>query len=596
MTKRIIAIIITVCTFLSIFATASLAVAPEGQTRAKTDVNAVITDVYDDRDSIISMTFDDGYYNVALTLQALFEEYDLYGSLMMISTRSIVDESAYQNGKLYASEKVWNELFDKGRLEPQDHSSQHLRLVGDETSVEVTDAILKAEMTDSKARLEGYFPEYDILTYAIPYGNMTSEAYEYATDIYYAIRTTMSGVQTLDPDYSTSYGSWYKMRSPSMYRNGTEFEAQWATIKSDIDAAVEQKGWYLPIVHKVGDFDADLGWNSELPLATARVMFQYISDLSKAGKTWVTTYSNAVKYVRERQNSNVYAWEENGDMYVKVVMNEYAPDGKALPLDVFNHPLTVKVEVPSTYGTVYYTTGGREYSANSYSENGKTYVKLNVIPDGSEVKVRLGNSHTWSESEQYDEEYHKRVCTDCGTETFEYHNWQDNKIITPATCKADGLKECSCTDCGQVAEIVISKGNEYHDFSVETTNYRAEKANCQHGALYYYICAHCSMKGTTTFEKGEPEDHNFGNKWEKIQQPTETEDGYRERTCKNDGCDEVEREILPKTGSDDSNGGKSGGGIPTGAIIGICAGVGGVVVLGGGGAVAAVIIIKKKKK
>ena len=551
--KKIIAMIITACTLLSLFATASFAAAPEKETKASTDINATITNVYDDRDSIISMTFDDGYYNVALTLQQLFEEYDLYGSLMMISTRSIVDESAYQNGKLYASEKVWNELFDKGRLEPQDHSSQHLRLVGDDTSVDVTPAVLKSEMDDSKARLEGYFPEYDFLSYAIPYGNMTGDAYAHATDVYYAIRTTASGVQTLDPDYSTSYGSWYKMRSPSMYRNGTDFDTQWATIKGDIDAVVAEKGWYLPIVHKVGDFDADLGWNSELPLATARVMFQYISDLNKEGKVWVTTYSNAIKYVRERQNSHVYAREENGEMYVKVVMNEYAPDGKYLDPDVFNHPLTVKVEVPSTYGTVYYTTGGTEYSATPYFEDDKSYVKLNIVPDGTDVKVRLSNSHTFGEAMQNDDKSHVRTCTECGTNVREAHNWEVTEIITPATCTTDGLKECTCTDCGQVTEIVIGKNNDSHDFSVETTYYRAEKANCQHGDLYYYICAHCNMKGTTTFEKGEPKEHDFGNKWDKMVPATEDEDGYRERSCKNDGCDEVEREILPKTGGDKEN-------------------------------------------
>ncbi len=551
--KKIIAMIITACTLLSLFATASFAAAPEKETKASTDINATITNVYDDRDSIISMTFDDGYYNVALTLQALFEEYDLYGSLMMISTRSIVDESAYQNGKLYASEKVWNELFDKGRLEPQDHSSEHLRLVGDETSIDVTPAILKSEMDDSKARLEGYFPEYDFLSYAIPYGNMTSDAYAHATDVYYAIRTTMYGVQTLDPDYSTNYGSWYAMRSPSMYRNGTDFDTQWATIKGDIDAVVEQKGWYLPIVHKVGDFDADSGWNSELPLATARVMFQYISDLRDEGKVWVTTYSNAIKYVRERQNSTVSAWENNGEMFVKVVMNDTAPDGKYLDPNVFNHPLTVKVEVPSTYGTVYYTTGGVEYSASSYFEDGKNYVKLNIIPDGSDVKVRLSNAHTFGDAVQNNDASHIRTCTECGTPVMEAHKWEVTDIITPATCTTDGLKECTCTDCGHVTEMVIGKNNDSHDFSVETTYYRAEKANCQHGDLYYYICSHCNMKGTTTFEKGEPEDHDFGNKWDKMVPATEDEDGYRERTCRNEGCDEVEREILPKTGGDKAN-------------------------------------------
>ena len=549
MSKKIIALVITVCTLLSLLAPSVLAADPQQQTKSSSNVNAEIAYVYDDREAIISMTFDDGYYNVAQTLQALFEEYDLYGSLMMVARNSIIPETNYHNGKTYACEALWDELFAKGRLEPQDHSGSHKNLKGDGSGPEITEEFLKSEMDDSIAQLEEYFPDYDYLSFAIPYGSMSDEAYEHATDLYYALRTTMHGVQTLDPDYSTNYGSWYKMRSPSMYRNGTEFERQYATIKGDIDAVVEQNGWYLPIIHKVGDFDPSLNWETELPLETARAVFSYISDLNKAGTVWVTTYSNAIKYVRERQNSRVYAREENGEIYVKVVMNEYAPDGKALPLDVFNHPLTVKVEVPSSYATVYYTSGGVEQSATSYYEDGKNYVKLNVIPDGSDVKVRLSNAHVLGNATHYDDASHVKSCIECGTPVQEPHNFEVTDIITPATCKADGVKECTCADCGHVVEMAIPKNNNAHDFSVETTNYRAEKANCQHGTLYYYICAHCSMKGTTTFEKGDPEEHNFGNKWDKIEQPTETEDGYRERTCRNDGCDAVEREILPKTGS-----------------------------------------------
>lgn len=589
--KRIITLIITACLLLSVFATAALAAAPKQAER--TDVNATITDVYDDRDAIISMTFDDGYYNVALTLQELFEEYDLYGSLMMISNRSIVDETAYQNGKLYASAAKWNELFDKGRLEPQNHSANHDRITGDENnSLPATEDRLKTEFSDSKEDLEGYFPEYDFLTYAIPYGNMVSEAYEYGSEIYYAMRTTMPGVQTLNPGYSMSYGSWNKMISPSMYRNGTEFETQWATIKSDIDAVVEQKGWYLPIVHKVGEYADDSTWTTELPLETAHTVFSYISNLNKEGLVWVTTYSNAVKYVRERQNSNVYAWEENGEMFVKVVMDQYTEDDKYLDPTVFNHPLTVKIEVPSTYGTVYYTTGGREYSSTAYFEDGKTYVKLNIVPDGSDVKVRLSNAHVFGEAVQNNDKSHIKTCTECGTPVEEGHKLELTKVITQVTCKSDGLEEYTCTECGYVTELVVTKNNNAHSFTAKTESviYRKEEANCQHGTIYYYACEYCSLKGTTTYESGNPKDHNFGNKWDKMVPATETEDGYRERTCKNDGCDEVEREVLPKTGNDKT----PGNSIPTGVIIGICAGVGGAVLVAG--AVVAVVVISKKKK
>ena len=537
MYKKIICAIVVVCSLLSVFAPACFATEPEPK-----PVNAEIMDVYEGRDSIISMTFDDGYYNVALTLQQLFEEYDLYGSLMMIADRSIVDETSSHNGKTYATAELWNALFDEGRLEPQSHSSNHYRIAGDETSIEVTPEILKYEMIDSKTKLENLFPEYDCLSYAIPYGNMVDEAYEYASEIYYALRTTMNGVQTLDPDYSTNYGSWYAMRSPSLYRNGTVFESQWATIKGDIDAVVQQKGWYLPIVHRVGDIDL-----TELPTETARVMFQYISDLRDEGKVWVTTYSNAIKYVRERQNSHVGAWNDGTNIHVCVTMDYTAPDGKELPLDVFNHPLTVKVEVPDNIGSVFYTTGGKEYSAVSFSDGGKRYVHVNIIPDGSDVKLRTGSTHTYGQTEKYDDEYHKQTCTDCGVENLIKHTWDDGTVIVPATCTTAGSKLCICTACGESAELETAP-NDNHDFSKTDTLYFVEKANCKHGALYNYFCSRCGARGTETFEVGAKKEHDFG-KWKIVQHATETEDGYKERVC--DDCGEKEQQTIPKTGNDD---------------------------------------------
>ena len=574
MLKRIIAVIVFACTFLTLLVPVSFA-----QDESAAPVSAEIEEVYGGRDGIISMTFDDGYYETALLLQDLFEQYDLYGSLMLIANRTKLTGT----DSTYGSVEGLSAIFEKGRLEPQNHSSDHIRLADDGEPEYQTEEVYKSEMLDSKAKLEGYFPDYDFLSYAIPYGSMSDASHEYGNPIYYALRTTRVGVQSLNPDFSNDYGSWNKMYSPGVmqpqYRDDPD--AQWTWIKQCIDNAVN--GWYVPIIHRVGDVES-----TDLPLAVAHKMFSYISDLDTEGKVWVTTYSNAIKYVRERQNSYAQAWEEDGSIYLKVSMSEYTEDNKPLPLDVFNHPLTVKVNVPSNYNTVRYTVNGKEYFADSFSEGDKNYVYINAIPDGSEIKLRIDSTHTYGEWTKYDETYHERACTDCGVLDYDSHNWDEGTFIEEPSCTEEGVKLCTCVDCGETTERVAEK-NDNHSFTVKkTTNmYKAEDANCQHGDIYYYSCA-CGKKGTKTFESGDKEEHDFG-KWKYVKQATETEDGYKERVCEY-GCGETEREIIPKTGTSNSTEPENNTSMPL--IIGIAAGCAVLI----GATVVTIVIVKKKKK
>ena len=577
MLKKLIAVIITATVAFSLLASTAIA----GEETGTTSVNAELTNVYGGRGGIISMTFDDGYYQTALLLQEFFEKYDLYGSLMMVSG------SANGQAPTYASTEEWNALFDKGRLEPQNHSATHTNLGADGDPAYQNVDFFKTELLDSKTKLEEYFPEYDILSYAMPYGRMSDASLAYASEHYFAIRTAGTvKVQTLNPSTSLDEaGSWYRMNSPatksSQYINDPEKHWEW--LKALIDKSLNS--WFLPITHKVGDVEG-----ADLSYEVADKMFKYIHELDEAGKVWVTTYGNAIKYVRERQNSTVKAWKKNGEIFVRVTMAEYTEDGKYLDPTVFDHPLTVKLEVPDNYGTVYYTVGGEEFIATSFSEGTSTFVYLNVIPDGSDVKVRLGNSHSYSEWEKNDGETHKRTCLDCGAVNYGDHNLGEGEVVLEATCTTEGSEICECTDCGESVERVIPE-NDNHDFSNENDSalYRAEKANCRHGTLYYYTCTRCMAKGVETFEVGESEEHDFG-KWKVIEEATEDKDGYKERLCKNDGCDETERLVLPKIGNGDKANNEKD---KNGFVLPLILGIGGAAVIAG--AVAAVTIIKKKK-
>ena len=569
--NKIIAVLTAACILFLLMPLAAIA---DNSSDAKS-LNAEICTVYDDRDGIISMTFDDGHYPTAVLLQELFEKYDLYGSLMMTGT-------SIGNAKRLAE---WNALFDKGRLEPQNHSATHMNLSSDAGAENQNADTFKSEISDSKTTLEGHFPEYDVITYAVPYGGMSDAAIEYAKQYYYAIRYTTPQVQSLNPDSSNKSGSWYKMHSPPVFYNylRDEPEAQWQMIKKRIDDAAH--GWYAPITHMVGDVE-----DTDLPLSVAHKMFSYISELKNDGKVWVTTFSNAVKYVRERQNSIVRAWEEDGSVYVNLSMASLTEDGKPLPLDIFNHPLTVKVELPDSYYIFKYTTDGKEYTASSFIENGKRYAYLNLVPNGSDVKLRIDDNHTFGDWEKHDEDNHKKVCTDCGLVAYDGHNFNEGEVTLPSTHSKEGERTCICFDCGEDT-IIPEPTNDNHIFNRTSINpkYKKDDATCMHATIYYHACG-CGAVGTTTFEYGKKLDHEFGD-WQITLEATPTSEGKRERSCIF-GCGTTEEEPISRIDAPtDSNTDKKGG---TQSPIPIIIIATAVPLIGGG--VTAVVLIKKKKK
>ncbi len=531
-------------------------------------VNAEIMQVYGGADGIISMTFDDGYYDTALVLDELFEKYDLKGSIMMIA----------QNAT--GSAGKFKPLFDTGRLEPQSHSMTHSNLSDGKVPLDRELEIYQNELADSRTLLENIFPQNDIITFAIPHGTMSANATEFASKHYYAIRTTKNGVQTLDPESNSDFGGWYAMYSPTTYKQSFDSAAdpaaaQWEWIKKCIDDAAN--GWYVPITHKVGDVAG-----TELPYKVADKMFEYIASLRDEGKVWVTTYSEAVKYVRERQNSALRAYSVDGSIFVDISMTDTTEDGLPIDADVFNTPLTVKIEVPAEYGTVYYTNVGKEYTAEAFSDGSKNYIYANITPNSGAVKLRLDSTHDFAQWDKHDDQLHTRTCIDCGLVDYGEHVWDEGEIIKAPTHTKTGIKKCTCLLCGDLQEFKVNKKTEDHTFDkkVESMNFKASDATCLRGETYYYSCV-CGEVGAETYEVGEPLGHTFGE-WTVLEEATEAADGVAVRKC---ACGEAEYEVIPEKA------GKPG--ISTPVLIGIISSA--VVLLLGLGFMVMFIVFKKRK-
>ena len=526
MKRKLLVVLLTAAMLLSL-----VCIYPSAAERK--DVSVELMDVQGGADGIISLTFDDGYYPTALALAPLMEEYGLKASLMLV-----VDNLKDAPDGQFVNSDRWVEFFENGYFEPQNHSMSHADL-GPSNAENQNEDVYKREMVDSKAALKELFPEYDFITYAIPFGSLSYDASEYVKGHYFAIRSaSTNGVQTLDPDFSDNLGGWNQIISPSVVNTEIDTEAQWKWIKNCID--INANGWYVPIIHRVAETDG-----SELSYEMADRMFAYIASLRDEGRVWVTTFSEATKYIRERQNSTVSAYSEDGVIYARVDMASYTEDDMYLSPEIFDTPLTLKVEVPEDYGVIYYTVAGVEYTEIPFEEGGKHYAYINVCPNTT-VKLRRDKTHTYGGWEPCNENEHKKVCTDCGYIIYDEHSWDSGEITVPPTHTTEGERLCVCTVCKDEAHFAVDKEPEHtFDRQVKKSKYLVSGATCTEPRIYSYSCE-CGEAGGKTFTSGEPIGHRF-NEWTVKKAATATEDGMKERSC---FCGEVESEIIPKTAPD----------------------------------------------
>ena len=379
------------------------AIASEQPTTGKV-LPAEIAPAPDGARAILSMTFDDGDYDTAVWLDSEFEKYGLAGSCMLIVGKNIADTYDPTNTRYLR----WKELFAKGHLEPQSHTMTHDPIPSESWATgnnekhlrNNTQAKYKYELIDSRDLLRRYFPEQDILTLATSNNTLSTwtvvlgedgtpkkdaegnyiklqdgGATAVARGAYYAVRQGARGLQSLSPDTaSDGAGSW---RSLYMHRFS---DADIEKGKAWIDDAVTKGGWLITLSHGITATSGDY------KMADADAFFAHAARYVASGDLWCATFSEATRYVRERQNSTVRAVATEGGFRVGVTLAAMTEDGLPLPADVFNYPLTVNVEVPGDVRAASYVEGGVTRYTDAFTAGGKNYVAVRVVP-GTEVEV-----------------------------------------------------------------------------------------------------------------------------------------------------------------------------------------------------------------
>ena len=121
------------------------------------------------------------------------------------------------------------------------------------------------------------------------------------------------------------------------------------------------------------------------------------------------------------------------------------------------------------------------------------------------------------------------------------HAYGDWVIVKEATCTEEGLRTQTCANCGDVIEEVLPKvDHTWNEGEV------SKQPTCTEAGERTFTCTVCQETKTEVAEDLPAIGHNWSD-WE-VKDATCTEDGLKTRHCQNDGCKEVESEVIPATG------------------------------------------------
>lgn len=391
-TKRLIALAVAILTLgtalLSTFAFSAFA-SDEGGAEPTETVKATIMEAKGGANAIATMTFDDGKVKTARKLNELLAKYGGRASLMLIPGTNMNSE---------ANIELWREILAEGYLSAESHSWSHDYLDNKEdTQQYYTEENINRQVVDSVEFLREHYPDQDVLAMTVPYGWYATEAFALVRQTYYAslrlacVLTESSCIgkmQSLNPSLGTAAGSWYNPYYARLepYSNAN---IKIEDILAYLDKCVQQKGWFITSGHGMYQ-----GENQNYTEEDMEILLSAMQQYQEKGQLWVATYSEAVKYIRERQNTAASAYRSGDKYYVRVDWTRTVTED-GLPLDltidmpdgskreVFNMPLTVKLELPLDCMRVSYVKDGQTVTEKTMSDGTSNYVYVDIAPGES---------------------------------------------------------------------------------------------------------------------------------------------------------------------------------------------------------------------
>ncbi len=424
------------------------------------------------KDAIATFTVDDGYNPNDLAVSALFGQYGMPVSLMVVPER-VLDTGKYAN---FSTVEQLRELAASGLIDIQSHSYTHMYMAApghaDYKEGNSNEVNRYREIVQSKQFILENFPNIDPVAFAVPGGSYDEPSFELVMKTYYASRAE-SGIatgtyQVLTPADTAEAGGWYNLRTLWLRNDVNE-------IKSYLDICVANGGWFLAGTHSI----IEGGPNYDITSENLALVLDSVKEYSDEGKLWVASFADAVKYLREVENSTVKQYTTDFGMYVEVNMADATEGGLPLSRDIFDMPLTVKVEIPEGWSKVRFSQKGVHTTADTFTEGGKTFAYAEIVPNSGAVLVTDVNDELSLRTANATLTDAPNGATAIATLTF------DDGLVQTAT-KLNEL----CAEYGVKASLMLISQNDRTTANVDFWNALLADGNLSaegHGRYHDYI-------------------------------------------------------------------------------------------------------------
>ena len=327
------------------------------------NIEAEIAYVKYDRDTIVTIVSDDGDWNTGLLLNELSEKHGV-----RVTVAGIVQW-------IEPLLKEWKALEREGNIELISHSYTHIKM-GEEDKV--GEAELRHQIFDSIEFYSKNFKTHQI-AFICPENTMCEAGYDILRESgIYGIRQGGRGENSLTPEAGINGGQWY-----SLYTHGigdvdtTEERNEW------VDNAVKNRKWLIEMWHNVSK-DGDAGGYQEISYAVADEHLNYIEKAQNDERVWAATLTEAIKYIWEREYSEVKAWYDGSAIRVSLQCEN-------LPKEIFNLPVTVKLFLPEELEELteenFHLNNKEE--VRMVTEEETVYLEFEMSPNKKDLKIKI---------------------------------------------------------------------------------------------------------------------------------------------------------------------------------------------------------------
>lgn len=339
------------------------------------EVAGSITNGYNGTNGIVVLITDNdgGDFETISRIDEMYKKYGLVGGLGTVAKNLYYDDARTQPKT--ADIARWQEFLDTERWKIVCHSMTHKKYAsGSGSSFVIDEDRLYEEIVESGELLRTLFPDQKVLTYAMT-GNPSSVGVED-----WSLREEE---RKLIEEYYIG-GRFGTDGSPVAFANADYSSLPYATLSTaslnemitKVNKCADEGKFYIVFNHYVIEKEAlsVLGESSWTSIDTMNAFCSAVAARQSDGSLWCAHFEDAVKYMRERETASLSVAIVDGA--IRIVLTDGMDD------TVYDHDLTVRVDLPAGTEAVKLVQGERVTYVKAFTDANGTYAYLNVKPDG----------------------------------------------------------------------------------------------------------------------------------------------------------------------------------------------------------------------